>query len=418
MENNILATEHTFKGYLIFWIGQIFSLLGSSITHFAIIWWLTDTTGSPIVLSVASFFYILPMTIIVPIAGVLTDRLNRKKILIVVDSCMAFIILNLIILFNFGLISPILIIITNGFLGLLQGFHAPTVAAIVPTMVPKEKLSRMNGFNFLFSGFIQIIGPIIAAMFLAFIPIEILLWIDPITFLIALVPLLLIKIPSVKKEVALVKESSFIEDFKDGFRTLKLIPSVFLMLIVSMFVNFLWRPYGILLPLFITEDHGGTVGNLAFVMSLMSGGMFLGALLTSFKKEWKHSTFFYFGGEVFLMVMYALVAVTPHGSFLIMGFTAAGLGFIIPILNTIYLTKMQLKVPAEKMGRISSIDWTISTVISPIATIITGPLAEMFGVTNLFLSSAIIGIIVTLIFWWIAHVKLTNNNNRMGVFEI
>ncbi len=411
MENNITATEHTFKGYLIFWIGQIFSLLGSSITQFAIIWWLTETTGSAIILSIASFFYILPMTIVIPIAGVLTDRLNRKKILIVVDSCMAFIILNLIILFNIGLINPILIIITNGFLGLLQGFHAPTVAAIVPSMVPKEKLSRMNGFNFLFSGFIYIIGPIMSAMFLAFIPIEILLWIDPITFLIALVPLLLIKIPSVKKDAVSTKESSFIEDFKDGFRTLKMIPAVFLMLLVSMFVNFLWRPYGILLPYFIRFDHSGTIVDLAFVMALMNVGMFLGALLTSVKKEWKHSTFFYFGGEVFLMVMYAFVAISPHGSFLMMGIFAACLGFIIPILNTIYLTKIQLKVPAEKMGRISSIDWTISLVISPIATIITGPLAEMFGVTNLFLYSAIIGIFVTLIFWWIAHVKLTNNIN-------
>ena len=157
------TTEHTFRGYLIFWIGQIFSLLGSSITQFAIIWWLTEETGSPMILSIASFFYILPMTIVIPIAGVLTDRLNRKKILIVADSSMALIILSLIILFNIGLVNPILIIITNGFLGLLQGFHAPTVAAIVPTMVPKEKLSRMNGFNFLFSGFIHIIGPIISA---------------------------------------------------------------------------------------------------------------------------------------------------------------------------------------------------------------------------------------------------------------
>lgn len=410
MENNNLASQATFKSYLIFWIGQIFSLLGSSITQFAIIWWLTETTESPIILSIASFFYILPMVIVIPIAGVLTDRLNRKKILIVVDSCMAFIILSLIFSFKFGLVNPILIIITNAFLGLFQGFHVPTVSAIVPTMVPKDKLSRMNGVNFLFSGFIQIIGPVLSAMLLAFIPIEVLLWVDPVTFLIAIVPLLLIRIPSVKKEATTVKESSFIEDFKEGFRTLRLIPAVFLMLLISMFVNFLWRPFGILLPYFIKFDHSGTVSDLALVMALMNIGMFLGALLTSVKKEWKHSTFFYFGGELFLMIMYAVVAVTPHGSFLMMGIAAACLGFIIPILNTIYLTIMQLKVPSEKMGRISSIDWTISMIISPIAVIITGPLAETFGVANLFLYTALIGIVITLVFWWIAHVKIINTS--------
>jgi DHA3 family macrolide efflux protein-like MFS transporter len=394
-------------------MGQLFSLLGSSITQFAIIWWLTEASGSTVILSIASFFYILPLTIVVPIAGVFADRLNRKKILIVVDSCMASVILFLIFSFNFGLKNPIVIIITNGFLGLFQGFHAPTLAAIVPTMVPKDKLSRMNGVNFLLSGFMYIIGPVIASILLAFIPIEILLWMDPLTFLIALVPLILIKIPSVKKEDTKVKGFSFIEDFKDRFRTLRLIPTVFLMLLVAMFINFLWRPYGILLPYFIKFDHAGTVSDLAFVMALMNIGMFLVAILTSVKKEWKHSTSFYFGGELSLMIFYAVVAVTPHGSFLIMGVAAACLGFIVPIVNTIYLTKMQLKVPVEKMGRISSIDWMVSSVISPIATIIAGPLAEIFGVANLYLISAIIGIIIALTFWWIAHVKITKKNVQL-----
>lgn len=413
MKNNSLASEYKFKSYLIFWMGQLFSLLGSSITQFAIIWWLTEASGSTVILSIASFFYILPLTIVVPIAGVFADRLNRKKILIVVDSCMASVILFLIFSFNFGLKNPIVIIITTGFLGLFQGFHAPTLAAIVPTMVPKDKLSRMNGVNFLLTGFMYIIGPVIASMLLAFIPIEILLWMDPLSFLIALVPLILIKIPSVKKDDTKDKGFSFIEDFKDGFRTLRLIPTVFLMLLVAMFINFLWRPYGVLLPYFIKFDHGGTVSDLAFVMALMNIGMFLGAILTSVKKEWKHSTSFYFGGELSLMIFYAVVAVTPHGSFLIMGVAAACLGFIVPIVNTIYLTKMQLKVPVEKMGRISSIDWMVSSVMSPIATIITGPLAEIFGVANLYLTSAIIGIIIALTFWWIAHVKITQNNDQL-----
>lgn len=410
MENNTIKSSSSFKSYVVFWIGQLFSLLGSSISQFAIIWWLTEASGSPLILSMASFFNILPMTIAMPIAGVLADRINRKKIIIIADSCNAFTILFLIFLFNFGLINPILIIITNGFLGLFQGFHAPTVSAIVPTMVPKDKLSRMNGFNFLLTGFMQIVGPVIASMLLAFIPIGILLWIDPLTFVIALIPLILIKIPSVRKEDATAKNVSFIGDFKEGFRTLRLIPALFLMLLVSMFINFLWRPYGVLLPYFILFVHAGSASNLALVMALMNFGMFLGALLSTIKKEWKHSTSFYFGGELFLMIVYAIFAVIPHGLFIMMGITAAFLGFIIPIMNTIYLTIMQLKVPADKMGRVSSIDWMISLIISPIATILTGPLAELIGVTNLYLSTALLGIIIAIIFWWIAHVKLSKKD--------
>ena len=211
----------------------MFSILGSSITQFVIIWWLTIITGSPTILSIASFAYILPLTIVFLIAGVITDRWNRKKIIVVVDSLQAFITLILIILFNLGVENPILIIIINSLLGLFQGFHIPTVSAIVPTMVPKDKLSRMNGVNFLMRSFIQIIGPIIAAVLLALFPIKIILWLDPITFLIAFVPLILIKIPSIKPEIDSKKKNSFREDFKIGFQTLKVIPVVLMMLLIT-----------------------------------------------------------------------------------------------------------------------------------------------------------------------------------------
>ena len=74
-----LANKKTFKNYIFLYSGQLFSLLGSSITQFVIIWWITIETGSIIILSIASFVYILPMTLAMPIAGVIVDRYNRKK---------------------------------------------------------------------------------------------------------------------------------------------------------------------------------------------------------------------------------------------------------------------------------------------------------------------------------------------------
>ncbi len=407
-----LANQQTFKKYLLFWTGQLFSILGSSITQFVIVWWITITTGSILILSMASFIYILPMTIVIPIAGVLTDKWNCKKIIMAVDSFQALVTLIVILLFNFEMANPVLIIAINGLLGLFQGFHIPTVNAIIPTMVPKDRLSRMNGVSFLFSSFLQTIGPIIAAMLLTFIPIKIILWIDPITFLIAVIPLLFISIPSIKTEIKPDKKNSFIEDFKVGFRTLKLIPVVLMMLLVSMFVNFLFRPFGILMPYFVRFDHSGTASELAFVLTFMNGGMLLGALIASFKKQWKHGISIYFGGEFILMVAYAIVAISPHGIFLQMGIGAAIFGIMVPILNTIYLTIMQTKVPADKMGRISSIDFAVSMALSPIGAILSGPLAELFGIANLFLYCAILGMVITIIFWWIAHRRLLNNDKK------
>ncbi|MFX1379931.1 MAG: MFS transporter [Promethearchaeota archaeon] len=407
-----LVNNHTFKNYIVFWIGQLFSVLGSSISQFAIIWWITDTTGSTTLLSLASFLYVLPMTIVVALSGVVIDKWNRKTIIIIVDSLQAYVMLLVIIIFNLGGANPILIIAIMSLLGIFQGFHIPTVSAIVPTMVPKEKLSRMNGVNFFFRSFIQIIGPVIGAMLFSFMPFEIILWIDPLTFIIAFIPLILIKIPKIKRDKATVKENSFLDDFKIGFRTLKSIPIVLMMLIISMFINFLIMPFNILMPYFIRYNHSGDPSNLAFVIAFMNGGMLLGAFLTSIKKEWKNALPIYFALEFILVMNSGIVAITPYRLFLMMGIIVSITGLTIPILNTIYLTIMQLRVPADKMGRLSSLDWAISSAISPIATIIAGPLSDIIGVQNLFISFSIIGMMITVIVWWIAHNRINKNNGK------
>ena len=209
-----LEKNQNYKHYIFLYSGQLFSLLGSSITQFVIIWWITVLTESPIILSIASFVYILPMTMAMPIAGVIADRYSRKKILITVDSLQAFVTLFIILMFNLEIAQPTMIIVLNGLLGIFQGFHMPTVSAVVPTMVPKEKLSRVNGASFLTSGFIQTIAPLIAAMLLSILPIKAILWIDPITFIIALIPLILIKIPKVSSRETQIEKNSFITDFK------------------------------------------------------------------------------------------------------------------------------------------------------------------------------------------------------------
>jgi DHA3 family macrolide efflux protein-like MFS transporter len=410
LSKEITANEKTFHAYLFFWSGQLFSVLGSSISQFTIILWLTEITGSALLLSLASFIYILPMTIVITFAGVLIDRWNRKKIIITVDSLQASIMVIIILLFSFRAAEPILIIAMNGFLGLFQGFHIPTVNAIIPTMVPEEHLSRMNGMNFFFTGFIQILGPIIAAMVMTFMPVTAVLLLDPITFFIAFIPLLLTNIPTIKREVSSIKKISYLEDFKIGFRTLKLIPVVLMMLLVSMFVNFLLRPFGIFMPYLILFNHSGTPTDLAIVLATLNGGTLLGALVTSIKKNWKHSIPIYFFGEFLLMLTYGIIGLSPHGFFILMSIAAAIFGFTIPIINTIYLTIMQQKVPNGKMGRISSIDWAISSAISPIGALISGPLAEIFGVPKLFIGCSAIGIVITLIFWWIAHIRINNHN--------
>lgn len=395
----IKPTRKSFRSYLFIWSGQLFSLMGSLVVQFVITWWVTEVTGSAVYLSIGMTLYFLPMVIVTPIAGVFTDRWNRKLLIGIADSLQALVTVWIIFLFYLNMADPLLVILIGSLRGLCQAFHMPTVSAIVPTMVPKEKLSRINGIGYLFTSLIQLTGPIIGAVFLILFPIKVILWMDVITFGIAIIPLMLIKIPHVRNVEEIKTKISFIKELKEGIITIKMIPGMLIILFLSMFLNFLITPVNVLLPYYIKVIHLGTAADLAIILVLFNAGMILGGVITTLKKEWKHKLTVYFSGLMIAMGIFSVLGFAPTGAFLLMGLSASIIGLMLPISNTIYMTIIQTTVPPDKMGRVSSVDQSLSMAILPIGTIISGPLAVIFGIQNLFIFSAFIGVFITFIAW-------------------
>ncbi len=415
-----LADKSTFKSYLFFWSGQLVSLMGSLVVQFAITWWVTEITGSALYLSVGIFLYFLPMVFIAPIAGVLIDRWNRKALIAVVDSFQALVTVWIISLFYLGIADPLGVILINSLRGVCQAFHMPAVSAIVPTMVPKEKLSRINGIGYLFTSLIQLIGPVIGAVLMAFLSLQFILWVDVITFGIAIIPLLLIKIPNVRtiSEISKkTKTTSFKRDFKEGIITIKLIPGMVILLILDMFLNFLVSPVNVLLPFYIKDAHLGTAFDLALLMVFLNGGMIFGGVITALKKNWKHKITIYFSGLMILMGLLSVLGFAPTRFFLILWVGTGIVGFILPIINTIYMTIIQTTVPPEKMGRVSSVLQSLSMAMFPIGTIIAGPLADVIGIRSVFLFSGIIGLIIIFLIWRLTKIRHVDFDNLEVVVE-
>ena len=179
-----------------------------------------------------------------------------------------------------------------------------------------------------------------------------------------------------------------------------------------MLLNFLIRPFDTLMPYYINVFHGGSATHLALVLVFFQGGMICGALLTSIKKTWNNKMQVIFGCILILMTGYGIMALAPPGGYLVVGIGGIAMGLTLPIINALYQTFMQTVVPADKMGRITSIDSSLSMSISPIGTLISGPLAEMFGVGNLFLYCAILGMIVTLLIWNFTGIKKVDYDNK------
>ena len=398
----IQANQATFRSYLFFWSGQLVSLLGSSISQFVIIWWITLETESALYLSIAALFGFAPMVILSPFAGVLVDRWSRKALIGIVDFFQALATVALIFLFSLEIVSIWQILALLTLRGVFQAFHTPAVMAVIPSMVPEDKLSRMNGLNYLFTGAVNLIGPVVAALLLGFWKIGQILWIDAATFVVALVPLLLIMIPSVRKKQ---EGSSFRREFVEGLSFVKNARGFLPLLMLATALNFLTTPLSTLLPYYVKFDHFGGAEDLAFVIASMQGGMIAGGLLMSVIKGFKKKMVIVMSSLYVLFLGYTLVALTPMGLFWFMAIGGLIMLFCTPVVNVSLMTIIQTVVPMKKQGRVNSVLMALASAAMPFGMILSGAIAEFTGTANLFLGCTGSGILILTLSWFFTDVR-------------
>lgn len=400
------ADQMTFRSYLYFWSGQLVSLLGSSISHFVIIWWITLETGSALYLSIASLVGFAPMVVLSPFAGVFVDRWSRKVLIGTVDFLQALVTVALIFLFWLGSVSYWQVLALLALKGIFQAFHSPAVSAIVPLMVPRDKLSRMNGLNFLLFGAVNLIGPIIAAILLELWKIDQILWIDAVTFIVALIPLLLITIPSVrKKQDESQDKSSFRKEFGEGLAFIKNARGFLTFIMLATALNFLLRPLSTLLPYYVKFDHLGEASDLAFVMAFFQGGVLAGGLLMSVIKGFERKMVAIMFSVCVIFLGYSIVALTPTGLFWFMAVGGLIMAFCIPVANVSIETIIQTTVPMKMFGRVSSVTGALASAASPLGTILSGAIVGFTGTANLFLGCAGLGILILTLSWFFTDIK-------------
>ncbi|HUT79698.1 MAG TPA: MFS transporter [Candidatus Bathyarchaeia archaeon] len=381
------------KGFIFFFSGQLVSILGSSIIQFVITWWITVETQSALLLSLSMFIGFIPIIILTPIAGVFVDRWNMKALIAIVDFLQAAVTVVLIVLFIFNIVTIPIVFIFTAMRGIFQAFHQPAVQALIPIMVPRKHLSRMNSVSYLFTSVIFLVGPIFGAFLNSLWDIKYILWIDMITFGIALIPLLIIKIPRVQKVEAVVKEKrKFFTDFKEGIVFIKnkkgLLPLLGAFSIANLFI----MPLFTLLNLYVYTNHGGNENNLAFVLAFNQIGTIIGSIVFIIWKGFKKKIHGVSIGIFFMYVGFITIAFTPIGMFWFMGIGFLIIGLMLPVANISSQTIWQALVPKEMLGRVMSVRAAIAQFISPLGMILSGLIAEVVDIKYVFLGSAALGL--------------------------
>jgi len=363
------------------WIGQAFSLLGSELVQFSLIWYLTEKTGSASVLAAASFVALLPRVFLSPISGALVDRWNRQKVMIYADALIAAATMILAGIFWLEYIQVWHIYVILFIRALGSGFHWPAMQASTSLMVPKDQLAKISGMNQTLRGAMGIVAPLLAALMLEIFPIYGILSIDVITAIIAISPLLFVTIPQVNHTVEKKAGLSHIwDDIKAGFKFLVGWRGLLYLTLAATFLNFLLFPGFTFTPLLVTDHFGKGVIELSMIESAFSMGMIIGGLVLSTWGGFKQNIYTILTGIIGLAVGTGLIALAPSNHFMLAVFGMSLAGFMNPIANGPIFAIMQTYVEPEMQGRVFSLLESMVSAMMPISMIVAAPIAEWVGI--------------------------------------
>ena len=421
------ASRKTIYAYLLFWSGQILSLLGSTIVLFVLIWWVVVEYSSPIYLSIAYLVGLGVQVLFMPIAGVFVDRWNRKIILGVTETLQVIGSLGLILLFSIQTqFNPLtfyfFVVVFLGFRGIIGSFHATASKAILPIMIPSNQLDRMNSLQFIILGLINITGTAIGALLYVLFPISIIIWVDCLTLLLALVILFFVTIPPISIENNLLKQpeqikTTFIQEFRGGIAILRSRKGLLQLVIVITMINFLQIPIVVLGPIYIHSVHSGEPYNLALIVVSMQIGLLISGIILSLKNNWNRKTLMIVIAIYVQLFGYFIQAITPIGLFWFMGIGAFIFGAMLPIINSMYRSIIQLVIPPELLGRVTAITTAMTGALLPLGVIISGPLAEFLGFVPLFLLAIILSLITLTGVWFYTDLRSLDQIYRIGVVK-
>ncbi|NTV38274.1 MAG: MFS transporter, partial [Anaerolineales bacterium] len=281
MQNNGYVIDANWKRKFIpIWGAQIFSLLGSGLVQFALVWYITQQTGSAALLVTATFVALLPDILFAPFTGALVDRLNRRVVMIIADGAIALATLGLVLLFALNSIEIWHIFIVLFLRSLGSTFHWPAMQASTSLMVPEQHLSRFAGLNQAVRGGLNIIAPPLGALLMSLLQFYQVIAVDVLTAIIAILPLFFISIPQPVRSdaVDVVTPKTIARDVVDGFKYLKNWRAMFYLLLIAALLNFLLAPSSTLMPLMVTQVFNGDVWKLSLLESTIGIGIVAGGL--------------------------------------------------------------------------------------------------------------------------------------------
>jgi MFS family permease len=372
------------RNFRLFFTGQSISLIGTWMTRVATSWLVYRLTGSALLLGTVSFAGQIPTFLLAPFAGVLVDRVNRRKLLVWTQVLAGIQSLALAALTLAKIITIHEIIALSIFQGLINAFDMPGRQSFLVQMVSgdtgkpdKQDLSNAIALNSSIVNVARLIGPAIAGLVIAAVGEGYCFAIDGISYIAVVASLLMMRVPASTIARA---TTSMLEQLREGwsyvvhFRPIRTILSLFALL------SLMGMPFMVLMPIFASQVLHGGAHTLGYLMGASGIGALISAISLALRKSVRGLTTMIQIAAIMFGTGLILFGLSHHLVLSLLLMIVVGFGMMqgLAASNTV----IQTLVPEDKRGRVMSYYTMAFVGMSPFGSLLAGALAHRFGASH------------------------------------
>ncbi|MDU4883774.1 MFS transporter [uncultured Clostridium sp.] len=413
------------KNFIIIVIGQIISLFGNAIQRFSMSLYLLEFTGSTAIFANILAISTIPYILFAPIAGRLSDNINRKKIMVYLDLFCSILIGGYAFILLRGNDSALIVGTVMFMLSVCATLYGPAVTASIPQIVEEDKLTSANGVINQVGSIVNFVGPILAGILYGLLGIKVIVIVNAVSFFVSAIMEMFLDIPDVVKdnsvnenEIAVDRNSekilsmdfvkkSFI-DMKESFVYLKSEKKIVLGIIASYALCniFLVPILSIVAPYFINVFLGlpsevfGIVEAIC-VLGMILGGFWISVKPNMFSMKKVHYTYFPMIAGVIVMSTLGFIKLNNYALAGIFALGGLAIMLSLSLSNVLTLTFIQKQVPGEMLGRVSAFSTAVATISVAPGQLLFGQVIDMgIPIGIILLVSAIFNIGLMLFIKW------------------
>lgn len=366
----------------VIWAGQAASILATYAATFAALWYITESTGSSLVLSLAGIAALLPTALLSPFGGVVADRTNRKMVMVLADGLAgAFSLVLALVVFG-GQASVVLLLALLAVRSAAQAFHSTSMMALMPDLVPERHLVRLNTLDQTLASASGIVGPVLGiALYTAFGFASVLL-LDAACALVACVCLLAVKLPYAHG--AGNTTGSVLGDMREGIAVIRSDRGIVVLLVLVMLAMLVFMPMGTLSPMLTYGWFGGDGFQASIVEAAAAIGMLAGSVVVMVWGGGRKLTRVMAVSGLIMGAGCVAAGVLPCDGFWAFVMLAGVIFAAMAAFNAPIIPLLQKRIPQEKFGRVMGLFLTGTSIAAPIGLLVAGPAAETLGVNTWF----------------------------------